>query len=112
MPRLSAGNGVVVNERDYCDAGRNRNHPANEHPHQINIWTEFMPDVKEDARFNPVSKRHENGGSTERNPGENDQRQGNESFLHQSPDLRQLITAPEPFHPGNHYTRSEPESQE
>src|SRR5438128_11686380 len=104
MPRLSPRHGVVVDESDDGNAGGNGNHPAQEHPHQINVRTEFVPHIEKNARLNAVAEYHQNRRAAQWDSGENYKREGDEPLLHEPPAFWQLVAAPETFHPGTHYS--------
>src|SRR5215813_7401335 len=93
MPRLGARYGIVVDEQDHGYAGRNRDDPADDHPHEINIWAEFVADVKENPALNTVAECNQDRGASQRNSRQYYERERDQAFLNQSPYLGQLVTA-------------------
>ena len=63
-------------------------------------------------RFDAASGGHQDGGESQRNAGQDDQRKCDHSLFHQTPDLGEFVAAAETFHPGDHDAGGGPEREQ
>ena len=73
VPGLGARNGVMIDQRDDCDAGQGGDQPAHRAPEQQQVDAEIGIDVGEKARLKLAAHRDQ-----ERGEGHGDQREDDE----------------------------------
>ena len=81
-------------------------------PHQQDVRAEFPRGVEQNAGFDLAAEGHQQGGEGHGKKGEDDERECDQPLFHQSPDFRQLVTAAETFHPGDHDAGGGPQRQQ
>ena len=112
VPRLGAGNGVVINESDDSDAGQGRDDPAKSAPHQQNVRAEIGIEIRYQPVLELAADCNQDGGEGHGYQCEDHQHERDQALLYQSPGLGQFVAAPEALHPGNHDAGSGPESNQ
>ncbi len=112
VPRLSARNGVVVNEGDDRNAGESGDEPADARPHQQDVGAEFVRGIEEDGGFDLAAEGHQQRGKGHGDERENDQQERDQSLFHKAPDFWKLVAAAEAFHPRDHDAGGGPQRQE
>src|ERR1700733_4980466 len=109
MPRLSALNGMMIDQRNHRDAGQRGDQPPHCAPEQQKVDAVIGIEKRQKASLELAAHGNQKCGEGHGNQRENHQQKGDETLLYQAPGFRQFITAAKTVHPRNHDARSGPQ---